>query len=137
MTDKNQPREYRVEISDGPSTLRHALKRPEGEPAQMSLRSGGEIGEQTRENTDNDQPDFVAAFRAINAAADDYEYDVDVEAKTYNDLNYYVVLQVKGKGVALEPNLAREIADDLYEAASEAESKEAEAVGSQSKTTEA
>jgi hypothetical protein len=43
-----KPSEYRVEVNDGPGTMRHA-QRDKAWPE--SLRSAGEIDEQTRENT--------------------------------------------------------------------------------------
>jgi hypothetical protein len=57
---REQPRNrrYRVEVNDGPGTMRHA-QRDRAWPE--SLRSAGEIDEQTRENTDNEKlPGFTA-----------------------------------------------------------------------------
>ncbi|MGO9071794.1 hypothetical protein [Mycobacterium sp.] len=46
------PREFRVEVNDGPGTIRHALKRDDGEHgAPESLRNAAQINEQTHDNT--------------------------------------------------------------------------------------
>jgi len=81
------------------------------------------------ELSDDKADALVQMFQAIAAAGDDYDYDdYKVEVKTYNDRNYYVVLHVKGKRIALEPNWAREIAEELLTAAHEAEEAEGNAI---------
>lgn len=78
------------------------------------------------------QADAMAElFQAIAAAGDHYEEDYKVEAKTYNDCKYYVLLGVKGKSIALEPDWARRFADEIYAAADEAEQAEVQTTDNQ------
>lgn len=55
---------------------------------------------------------------------DSDDYDLDPEVKSYdNNQHYYVVFRLKGKGVALEPDDARDFAESLLAAADEADAK--------------
>jgi hypothetical protein len=59
-------------------------------------------------------------LRQLQAPAGDY-VELGIESKSYNGTKFYVVLTLKNKGVALEPEVARDLAQQLVDMADAAD----------------